>query len=295
VTFQTVTETPMIYSQLQDREFNNFKEIIYREAGIKLSDLKKALVQARLSRRIRLLNLTSYDEYYEYLIEHYEDEKVHFINSITTNKTEFFREKKHFDFMMDSALPAIEASGANEIRIWSAGCSTGEEPYTIALTVLEYFGTRRKPVIKILATDIDTQVLEKAQAGIYTDDQTDTVPESLMQKYFLKKDSDGSLFYKVKDSVKQLVFFRHLNLHSEQYPMTKQFDIIFCRNVIIYFDKLMQVKLFSRFRNYLKDTGYLMIGHSENISSITDDFILMGNTIYRKNSGYGMDMKKPGK
>jgi chemotaxis protein methyltransferase CheR len=277
----------MIHAQLHDREFNRFKEMIYREAGIKLSDLKKALVQARLSRRIRALNLASYCEYYDYLIEHFDEEKSHFINSITTNKTEFFREKKHFDFIMKVVLPELESWRIDEIRIWSAGCSTGEEPYTIAITLLEYFLGRKRPAIKILATDIDTQVLEKAQSGIYTDEQVDAMPPELMRKYFLKKETDGGPLYRISDAVKQLVSFRHLNLHAETYPMKKQFDVIFCRNVIIYFDKEMQTKLFARFSNYLKDTGYLMIGHSENISGISDAFVLQGNTIYRKNNGRG--------
>ena len=272
----------MFINQLSENEFTKFKEIIYLEAGIKLTDLKKALVQARLSRRMRALSLSTYEDYYSYLIENYTHEKENFINAITTNKTEFFREKKHFDFMLEVALPEFEKDNIKDIRIWSAGCSTGEEAYTIAITLCEYFKNKRKPDIKILATDIDTQVLERAQAGIYLPEQVATVQHDILQKYFTKRRNESQEYYKINDFAKDMVFFRHLNLHLEQYPMKRQFHIIFCRNVIIYFDKSMQAKLFTRFHRYLKDTGYLMIGHSENISNITTDFKLIGNTIYRK-------------
>lgn len=267
---------------LHDRDFNSFRDIIYSEAGIKLNDHKKALVQARLARRLRILGLSTYSDYHEYFISHYEEEKVHFINAITTNKTEFFRENKHFEFMKTVALPQFERERLDEIRIWSAGCSTGEEPYTIAITMLEHFGARRAPEIKILATDIDTQVLEKAERGLYTDEQVGTMPDWLKKRYFIRKNEGVETCYEVTEQVKKLVFFRHLNLRMEQYPMKKQFDIILCRNVIIYFDKTMQTGLFARFHRFLKDTGYLMIGHSENISNISSDFSLVGNTIYKK-------------
>jgi len=184
--------------------------------------------------------------------------------------------------MKTVALPQIERSSPDEIRIWSAGCSTGEEPYTIAITMLEYFGARKAPGIKILATDIDTQVLEKAQKGLYSEDQVGAMPAALIKKYFSPGMEGRDAVYEVKDEVKKLVFFRHLNLRMEEYPMQKQFDIIFCRNVIIYFDKAMQAGVFRRFYSFLKDSGFLMIGHSENISNISNDFMLIGNTIYKK-------------
>ncbi|HOW83001.1 MAG TPA: protein-glutamate O-methyltransferase CheR [Spirochaetota bacterium] len=267
---------------LHDKEFNSFREIIYTEAGIRLNDHKKALVQARLARRLRLLGLATYAQYHAYLVSRFDQEKVHFINAITTNKTEFFRENKHFEYMKTVALPQIERSSPDEIRIWSAGCSTGEEPYTIAITMLEYFGARKAPGIKILATDIDTQVLEKAQKGLYSEDQVGAMPAALIKKYFSPGMEGRDAVYEVKDEVKKLVFFRHLNLRMEEYPMQKQFDIIFCRNVIIYFDKVMQAGVFRRFYSFLKDSGFLMIGHSENISNISNDFMLIGNTIYKK-------------
>ena len=267
---------------LSEVEFNKFREIVYREAGIKLADVKKILVQARLMKRLRFLNLESFEDYYNYLLENFEEEKINFVNAITTNKTEFFRENDHFEYMKSYILPAFEAKGENEIRIWSAGCSTGEEPYTIGITLLEYFKGKKAPFCKILATDIDTQVLEKGLNGVYTQEQVAGIDKKILKEYFLKGTGENQGFFKVKDFLKNLVFFRRLNLLADTYPMKKKFDVIFCRNVIIYFDKDTQRKLFDNFSRYLKDDGYLLVGHSENISSVTDKFFLAGRTIYRK-------------
>lgn len=266
---------------LSDEDFYRLRDIIYREAGIKLNDLKKVLMQSRLIKRLRTLKLDSFTDYHDYLLSHYEDEKINFINAITTNKTDFFRENDHFEYMKNVILPAFDKKGLKELRIWSAGCSTGEEPYTIAMTVFDYYGRRQMPELLLLATDIDTQVLQKGVTGTYAAERLATVDEDEVKKYF---DSDGSepRSYTVKDFVKSKVYFRRLNLLQDEYPMKKQFDIIFCRNVIIYFDRETQAKLFNNFYRYLKDDGYLLIGHSENITSITDKFSLSGRTIYKK-------------
>lgn len=267
---------------LEDEDFNKLREIVYREAGIKLSDVKKILMQSRLMKRLRELRIDSFSDYYDYLIENYDEEKINFINLITTNKTDFFRENDHFEFMKDVLLPDYEKRGIKEIRIWSAGCSTGEEPYTIAMVTNEYFSTKQAPEILILATDIDTQVLQKAKNGVYPEEHLSTVDPKYLKTYFTKGTGENEGLYRVNESLKQTVYFRRLNLLQEEYPMKKQFDIIFCRNVIIYFDRETQKRLFSKFYNYLKDDGYLLIGHSENITSITDKFMLAGRTIYRK-------------
>jgi chemotaxis protein methyltransferase CheR len=270
--------------QLTDKDFNKYREIVYKEAGIKLNDSKKALLQARLTRRLRTLKIDEFSEYLDYLMENYEEEKVNFINCITTNKTEFFRESKHFDFMTEKALPEFVNMGIKEIKIWSAGCSTGEEPYTTAITLQEYFENKTKPEIKILATDIDTQVLDKAKEGIYASDIIEDIPVDILKKYFYKGKAGNEGLFKVKDNLKNMITFLRLNLLDEAYPMKGQFDIIFCRNVIIYFDRETQKKLFNKFSRYLAGHGYLFLGHSENISAISDDFTLIGNTIYKKTS-----------
>lgn len=274
----------MLYADLDDREFEKFKELIYSESGIKLSDMKKALVRARLTKRLRILKLDSFTDYYNYLVKNFNEEKFDFVNAITTNKTDFFRESKHFEFMKEVFLPEFIESGKDELRLWSAGCSTGEEPYTIAITLLEFFENYKiKPEIKILATDIDTSVIEKARSGIYTGEQVKGIDTKILKKYFLKGKDENEGLFRAKDYLKKMISFRRLNLHDEVYPMKKRFDLIFCRNVIIYFDKEYQQRLFDRIFNYMNDTGYLFIGHSENLSSVTRKFKLVGNTIYKKN------------
>ncbi len=267
---------------LTEKEFIKLREIVYNEAGIKLGDAKRVLMQSRLVKRLRQLKLGSFGEYHDYLLNNYSDEKDNFINLITTNKTDFFRENDHFEFMKNVILPHIEKSGQDEIRIWSAGCSTGEEPYTIAIVLNEFFENKKKPVCKILATDIDTNVLQHGINGVYSIEQVKKVDKAIVAKYFLKGEGDNDGFFKVKEELKKNVFFRRLNLLGDSFPMRKQFDLIFCRNVIIYFDKDCQRKLFKNFYPYLKDEGYLMVGHSENISTVTDRFVLNGRTIYRK-------------
>jgi len=267
---------------LSDEDFYKLRDIIYSEAGIKLSDVKKILMQSRLIKRLRDLRLDNFTEYYDYLLQNYEVEKINFINAITTNKTDFFRENDHFEFMKNIILPDFEKKKEKELRIWSAGCSTGEEPYTIAITLHEYFNGKVPPEFLILATDIDTQVLERAAEGNYPADHLADVEPKYLKNYFIHNENDKGDFYKVKDQLKDAVYFRRLNLLSDDYPMKKKFDIIFCRNVIIYFDRETQKTLFEKYHRYLKDDGYLLIGHSENITSITDKFTLAGRTIYRK-------------
>ncbi len=274
----------MILIELGDEEFLKFKELIYSEAGIKLSDMKKALVQARLSMRVRTLGLNSYREYYEYLMSNYDSEKIDFINSITTNKTEFFRENKHFEYIKEIYLPELLSTKASNIRFWCAGCSTGEEPYSLAITLFQYFGKTKFPDIKILATDIDTNVLEFARNGIYGINQTEKIDPAILKNYFDKGKGEQDGFFKVKDFVKEKISFRRMNLLDQEYPMKKEFDIIFCRNVIIYFDKETQKELFKKYYKYLASWGRLFIGHSENIMNVTNLFSLVGNTIYRKNT-----------
>lgn len=268
--------------ELRDREFGFFREVIYRECGIKLTEMKKALMQARLMKRLRELNMRDYSEYRDYVIENYSSEIVNLINCITTNKTDFFRESNHFDFMHNVVLPEFEKLGKKSLRIWSAGCSTGEEPYTIAITLFEYFRDRRMPDIKILATDIDTQVIEKGRNGVYKADIIDVIEPEIAKRYFLKGKGDNEGFFRIKEFVRDIVYFRRLNLLDETFPMKRMFDIILCRNVIIYFDRESQKKLFANFYRHLHDDGYLFVGHSETLTGITDKFNFVKNTIYKK-------------
>jgi chemotaxis protein methyltransferase CheR len=270
--------------ELSDSEFYKFKELIFRESGIKLNEMKKALVQARLSKRIRKLGLGDYSDYYTYLIDNYDREKTEFINAITTNKTEFFRENQHFVYLREVFLPYLEKRGLDSNRIWSAGCSTGEEPYSLAITVYEYYKNREMPDVKILATDIDTDVLERAERGVYKKELLENIDDKIVRRYFLKGKGESVHLFQVKENLKNIIYFRKLNLQNDVYPMQKRFHIIFCRNVIIYFERESQKKLFLKFYRYLEDYGKLFIGHSENITSLDSGFHLEGNTIYSKNS-----------
>ncbi|HON77710.1 MAG TPA: protein-glutamate O-methyltransferase CheR [Spirochaetota bacterium] len=271
-----------IIAELTDKDFNLFREVIYRESGINLSPMKKALVQSRLMRRMRELQIRNFNEYYDYLNDNYEEERIHLINCITTNKTDFFREAGHFDYMKNEVLPKYVNENKKTIRIWSAGCSTGEEPYTIAISLLEYFKDKTLPDIKILATDIDTKVLETAMEGVYKEETVKVVDREVLRRYALKGVGSNAGFYRMKDSVKKLIHYRRLNLLDDTFPLKNKFDIIFCRNVVIYFDRNSQVKLFKQFYNYLNNDGYLFIGHSETLTSVSNLFHFRGRSVYGK-------------
>lgn len=274
-----------IYKELSEKLFLNFRQIIYQESGINCTDIKKALMQARIMKRIRELKLEDYEDYYNYLNENYDSEKIHLINCITTNKTDFFREPAHFTFLSEKVIPGYASEKRKEIRIWSAGCSTGEEPYSIAITVIDACGRGYTPNIKILATDIDTEVLKKAQQGIFKEEVIDDIDIETLKKYFYRGRGENQGFFKIKEPVRKLISFRRLNLLGHGFPMKKKFDIIFCRNVIIYFDKDSQKRLFDNFHRYLNDDGYLFVGHSETLTGITDKFNFMRNTVYTKKTG----------
>jgi chemotaxis protein methyltransferase CheR len=277
-----MTQTNQIITELNEKDFNLFREVIYRESGINLSPMKKALVQSRLMRRMRELQIRDFNEYYEYLNENYDDERIHLINCITTNKTDFFREAGHFDYMKNEVLPKYVKENKKSIRIWSAGCSTGEEPYTIAISLLEFYKDKTLPDIKILATDIDTKVLETAMEGTYKEETVKVVDREVLRRYALKGVGGNEGYYRMKDSVKKMIYFKRLNLLADTFPLKNKFDIIFCRNVVIYFDRNSQVKLFKQFYNYLNNDGYLFIGHSETLTSVSNLFQFRGRSVYGK-------------
>jgi chemotaxis protein methyltransferase CheR len=269
---------------LSEKEFLLFKELIYRETGISMSDKKKKLIIARLSKRLRTLRLTSFTEYYQYLNESpdADNEIVNLINRVTTNKTDFFREKHHFDFLSGEVFPKMiadaKSSGQRRLRIWSAGCSSGEEPYTLAMTILEAFKAERGWDIKILATDLDTEILQKAITGAYPTQVVAPIPQEYLSKYFYRSGDR----YVVSDACKSLISFRRLNLMSEIFPMRNPFDIIFCRNVIIYFDAATKDALLTKYHKQLKDGGYMFIGHSESLMHMKTKFRYLKHTVYQK-------------
>lgn len=268
--------------ELRQSDFDRIKNQIFDLTGISLSDAKKDMVYSRLSRRIRDLSLTNFKQYCDLVEQDDSPELVNFINAITTNLTSFFREEHHFKFLVESALPDImrRNKDTRRIRIWSAGCSTGEEAYSIGIALKETLPRKHSWDIKILATDLDTEVLAKAQKGVYDLDRINGLAASRQQKWFSRGTGSRSGLVKVVDEIKSLISFKQLNLMAE-WPMKGPFDIIFCRNVVIYFDKPTQKVLFKRYSDLLEKNRYLFVGHSESLLKVSTEFKLIGNTIYQ--------------
>lgn len=279
---------------IEDREFNYLKDIIYEKTGISLAPHKKIMLQSRLNIRLRQNQLNSFVEYVNKLKSDrafLNSEIPEIINRITTNKTDFFRENHHFEYLKTTCFPALEEkakqTGKRKIRIWSSASSTGEEPYTLAITVCEYFIGKPGWDIKIYASDIDTNVLETAQKGIYREERLAPVKLEYKTKYFTSRQTEKEKEYTAKPILKDLLIFKKINLLEDPYPIQEKIDIIFCRNVIIYFDKQTQQKIFSQMEKVLTDDGYLIIGHSETLFGISDNFKFLGHTIYQKKSPTG--------
>ena len=269
--------------RLTDDEFGRIRELIYKLAGISLADGKKDLVYRRLSGRVTQLGLSSFAEYYDYLMRDSSDELQAFCDSLTTNFTSFFREQHHFDFLQRHYLPGLAENGGrlgNRLRIWSAGCSSGEEPYSIAMTLRDHFRDVDRWDSKILATDLDTQVIETCKSGIYSDERLEKIPSPERKRWLSPNPAQPGTF-KVSSRLQSMITFKQLNLMSP-WPMKGPFDMIFCRNVIIYFDKQTQARLVDRFADLLADGGYLIIGHSESLLNVSERFELTGKTIHRK-------------
>ena len=266
---------------LSDQAFQNIADIAILDAGLSIPISKRALVQSRVSRRMRALGLNAVDDYLSKLTNRKDpEERKELISILTTNVSSFRREQHHFEHFVTSVMPAlkkkIEAGG--RIRIWSAGCSSGQEPYTIAIEVLKYFTAIAGKDVLVLATDIDPAILRKARGGTYDASDLKVIPASDRNQYFQR---DGQTF-RVTNDLRNLIRFRELNLHSE-WPMTGPFDAIFCRNVLIYFDDAHQRALWPRFRNMLTDGGHLYLGHSERIHPLVGSgFESRGATIYQE-------------
>jgi chemotaxis protein methyltransferase CheR len=268
---------------ITDDEFNKLRKFIHTHTGIALADHKRALVCARLAKRLRHHRLGSYAEYYDLLIHHdsEEQELVELINAITTNKTDFFREAHHFQFLTDHVFPPLRAANRRRVRLWSAGTASGEEAYTLGITVCESFAGLADWDIKILATDIDTNVLDRAEQGVYPEEVLERVPVHLREKYFLRGAEANEGYVRVKPQVQSIIRFRRLNLMDETWPMQGPFDVIFCRNVLIYFDKATQRKLLMHYAKLLRPQGYLMLGHAEVIHGFEPIFQPVGHSIYQ--------------
>lgn len=294
------------------REFKLFRSLVHERTGIWLRDGKQIMLASRLSRRLRYHGLPDFASYYDFVqrVQHNSDEIRELINCVTTNKTSFFRERHHFEFMANTVVPQIKSAArqgsAKNIRVWSAACSTGEEPYSIAITLLEKLqapeslksvartqdGAKRLGLpglvtapgswkIEVVASDIDTAVLATATRAVYRDDSLATVDTPLQRKYFLRGKDDMQGYVKVKPDVARLVQFKRINLMDAQWPLDNLFDVIFFRNALIYFNQETQDVFLRKMARYLKPNGYLFLGNSEHIPWLADILAPLNHTMYQ--------------
>lgn len=262
-------------------DFNFLRKLSRDYSGIQVADERFDMFYSRLSKRLRKLGLASFKDYCRYLKDYPDEEFTEFINAITTNLTAFFRENHHFDYLRDTVIPEIlkRNKDLRQIKVWSAGCSTGEEPYSLAIILKE-----RVPPgwdVKILATDLDTHVLHTASEGVYALERASGISDERLKKWFMRGKSDQSGQIKARPELQQIIRFRRLNLMAE-WPMKCRFDFIFCRNVLIYFDRETKTRLAKRYARMLAGHSWLFIGHSESLSHLSQEFELAACTTYRK-------------
>ncbi len=271
----------LIGYQMEKTVFNKFRTIIYEKSVITLSENKEALVSARIAKRIRKLGLDSHRDYLQFVLgDKSGEEIVSLLDVISTNVTHFFRESHHFDILQE-AMGTWMAKGQNRFRFWSAGCSSGEEPYTIAMTLQET-ANGRNPDMRILATDISTQILAKSIKGTYEKKKMENVTPKLRERYFEKNGREKDASYSVKHRLKSMIVFKRLNLSIVPFPMSGPMDVIFCRNVMIYFDNQVREKLLGEFYRLLKPGGYLMVGHAESLTGMLSGFKTVQPSVYIK-------------
>jgi chemotaxis protein methyltransferase CheR len=263
---------------MSQKDFIRLREFIYSECGITLADVKKSMLEGRLQKRLRELNLKSFTQYCDYLFSAsgVEEELTDMINQVTTNKTDFFREPPHFEYLKRTALPELSRLKRN-LLVWSAGCSSGEEPYTLAM-VLQDFGCN----FTVLATDISTKVLEKARLAVYDEERVAPVPPDFKRKYLLTNKDRTKKLFRVVPELREKVKLRRLNFMDGDFGFREPIDIIFCRNVIIYFDKPTQERLLNHFCRYLSPHGYIFMGHSETLLGMDVPLVPVAPTIYRR-------------
>jgi chemotaxis protein methyltransferase CheR len=263
-------------------DFEALRKLVKQITGINLSDQKRELVYGRLARRLRALQLQSFAEYRAVLARDGGQEIAQFCNAITTNLTAFFREPHHFDYLREQVLAPMANSGAaRRLRIWSAGCSTGEEPYSLAMTILEALPDIRRWDVRILATDLDSDVLERGRRGVYTEERLKNLTLQRRSRFFLERREREGLSYEATPELKSLITFKQLNL-MQLLPMRGPLDAIFCRNVVIYFDKDTQRELFARVAQLQQPGNLLFLGHSESLFKVSEQYALIGKTVYRR-------------
>ena len=272
--------------EMGDDEFRRFSELIHSEFGIKMPPTKRVLLQSRFQKRLRVLGMNSYKQYCDYVFskEGREQERSHLIDVVTTNTTHFFREPKHWDIINQTVLPELWRRGMGRgapLKVWSAGCSSGEEPYTLAMVLCEFAARNSDFNFNILATDISREILQKAMRAIYSMDKGDEIPMDMKRKYVLKSKNKERPLIKMDNCLRDRVRFQQLNF-MENFKLPEKQDVIFCRNVVIYFDRATQEVLFNKFCDNMTPSGYLFIGHSESLSGMKLPLRQIAPTVFQK-------------
>jgi chemotaxis protein methyltransferase CheR len=270
---------------ISKRDYARLCELIRAEAGINLGAEKRTMLEIRIRRRLKALEMESYDAYCNYLFGHrgMKEEIVHLIDVVTTNKTDFFREPKHFSFLVERVLPQFWArSGERPFFIWSAGCSTGEEPYTMAMLLSEFAEQHSGFRFRLLATDISTTVLERAARGVYSEDAAGPIPAGLKRKYFMRSRDKADPRVRVAPELRRAIEFRHLNFMDSEYRVAEKVDAIFCRNVIIYFERPTQEAILSKLVQCLTPGGHLFVGHAETLHNMNLPLTPVAPSLYRR-------------
>lgn len=262
-------------------DFDYLRKIVTSTTGILAGDDKYTMYYSRLARRVRKLGLKDFKAYRQYLEQNRESESIELVNSVTTNLTAFFRENHHFDYLKETLVPALRKAGGRSIRGWSAGCSTGEEPYSIMMALHEALPDIKQWDVHLLATDIDSNVLNHGANGVYKEARVQDLEPQRLRRFFRKGKGENAGLVRVIPELREGIEFAQLNL-LEKWPAMDRLDFIFCRNVVIYFDKPTKTRLVERYAEQLKPEGVLFMGHSESLYKSTDRFELLGKTIYRK-------------
>lgn len=273
---------------MKDKLFEKFSAFILDKVGIKMPPVKKTMLEARLQKRLKTLDIDTFEAYSDFVFsaEGQRTELVHLIDVVTTNKTDFFREPSHFDYLTQTALPTlIKGRGdclRSPVRIWSAGCSSGEEPYTMAMILSEFTAEHPDFRFAILASDISTRILDTAKKAVYPEDRVETVAQNFKKKYLLRSKDRSRSLVRICPQLRALVSFRRINFMDEELGVAEKMDVIFCRNVVIYFDRETQQNLMRKFHQQLRPGGYLFLGHSETLNNLDVPFKGVASTVYRK-------------
>jgi chemotaxis protein methyltransferase CheR len=276
---------------ISDREFSLYRKLIYSVAGICLSPTKKAFLEARLTRRIRELGMDSFQAYYQYVTQNQTGgELEQLLDRVSTNETHFFREPRQFEFLEQQIVPDWKAEGSNgsrpqRIRVWSAGCSTGEEPYSLAMMLLDHFPRGSGWEVEIIATDLSSRALNSARKGVWSIAKAREIPQSYLKRFMRKGTGSQHGYMKASAEIQAIIHFQHLNLNDDHYAVTGPFDLIFCRNVLIYFDAESRARVVDQLVNHLAPAGFLLVGHAESLSGVSDRIRHARPTIYVQLAG----------